>query len=145
MFACWSILHIHRVTIEALHSRYLWRIGRVFNLSPLFFLDLNHSDQWNTLLSAGGEIFQLTNLATPLGNSCVSVVLIFLILQLLSESYPSSLINTSLWPWLRGRTLKVLLCCWIDPWPKIIWREHRELESEALGMRIWFHGDACQH
>ena len=46
--------------IEASHSRYLWRLGRVFNLCPLFVLDMNHSDQWNTLLSIGGEIFQLT-------------------------------------------------------------------------------------
>ena len=30
------------------------------NLCPLFVLDLNQSDQWNTLLSVGGEIFQLT-------------------------------------------------------------------------------------
>ena len=36
----------------------------------------------------------------------------------------------------EGGTLKVLLCCWIDHWPKIIWREHRELESELLGMRM---------
>ena len=43
------------------------------------------------------------------------------------------------------RTLKVLLCCWIDSWPKIIWREHRELESKLLGKKRWFHGDACQH
>ena len=33
------------------------------------------------------------------------------------------------------RTLEVLLCCWIDSWPKIIWREHRELESELFRMR----------
>ena len=71
--------------IEALHSRYLRCLGRVFNLCRLFVLDLNHSDQWNTLLSAGGEIFHLTNLVTPLGK-CISVVLIFLSLQLLSES-----------------------------------------------------------
>ena len=35
------------------------------------------------------------------------------------------------------RTLEVLLSCWIDHWPKIIWREHRELESELLGMRMF--------
>ena len=45
----------------------------------------------------------------------------------------------------EGRTLKVLLCCWIDSWPKIIWREHREIESDIFGMKSWFHGDACQH
>ena len=43
--------------LEASHSRCLRRPGRVFNLCPWFVLDLNHSDQWNTLLSAGGEIF----------------------------------------------------------------------------------------
>ena len=36
----------------------------------------------------------------------------------------------------KGRTLKVLLCCWVDSWPKIIWREHRELELELRGMRV---------
>ena len=34
------------------------------------------------------------------------------------------------------RTLKVLLRCWIDHWPKIIWREDRELELDILGMRM---------
>ena len=43
------------------------------------------------------------------------------------------------------RTIEVLLCCWTDSWPKIIWREHRELESKLLGMKSWFHGDVCQH
>ena len=57
--------------IEALHSKYLWHPGRVFNLCPLFVLDLNHLDQWNTLLFVGGEIFQLTNMVTPLGNEVV--------------------------------------------------------------------------
>ena len=46
------------VTVIALHSGYLWHLGRVFNLCPLFVLDINHSYQWNTLLSVGGEIFQ---------------------------------------------------------------------------------------
>ena len=68
MFVCWSLSQVHRVTIEALHSRYLRHLRRVFNLCPLFVLDLNHSDQWNTLLSTGSEIFQLTNLATSMGN-----------------------------------------------------------------------------
>ena len=72
MFVCWSLLQVHMVMIEALHSRYLWHLGRVFNLYPLFVLDLNHSDQWNTLLSTGGEIFQLTNMATLLGNSYIN-------------------------------------------------------------------------
>ena len=62
-----DLLQVHRVMIEASNFRYLWRLGRVFNIYPIFVLDLNHSDQWNTLLSAGGEIFQLTNLVTPLG------------------------------------------------------------------------------
>ena len=61
-------MQVHRWTIKALYSRYLQRLGRVLNLYPLFVLDINHSDQWNTLLSAGGEIFQLTNLVTILGN-----------------------------------------------------------------------------
>ena len=68
MCLCLSWLQVHRVTIEASHSRYLRRPGRVFNLCPSFVLYLNHSDQWNTLLSAEGEIFQLTNLVTLLGN-----------------------------------------------------------------------------
>ena len=45
----------------------------------------------------------------------------------------------------EGRTLKVLLCCWTNSWPKIIWREHREPELELLGMKRWFHGGSCQH
>ena len=49
-------------TIEASHSRYLRHPGRVFNLCRSFVLDLNHSGQWNTLLSAKGEIFQLTTI-----------------------------------------------------------------------------------
>ena len=65
---CLIFFKVHRVTIEASHSRYLRPPGRVFNLCCSFVFDLNHSDQWNTLLSIGGEIFQLTNLATPLGN-----------------------------------------------------------------------------
>ena len=54
-------LQVHRWTIKALHSGYLQRLGRVVSLCDLFVLDLNHSNQWNTLLSAGGEIFRLTH------------------------------------------------------------------------------------
>ena len=50
MFACLIWLQVHRVTIKASHSRYLWCPGRVFNLCRSFVLDLNHSNQWNTLL-----------------------------------------------------------------------------------------------
>ena len=66
-------MQVHRWTIKALYSRYLQCLGRFFNICPLFVLDLNHSDQWNTLLSAGGEIFQLTNLVTLLGISCIQL------------------------------------------------------------------------
>ena len=87
MFECLSLLQVHRVTIEASHSRYLRCPGRVFNLYPSFVLDLNHSDQWNTLLSAEGEIFQLTNMATLLGNRYMyQLFWSSLVLQLLSES-----------------------------------------------------------
>ena len=68
MFVCLIWLQVHRVAIEASHFGYLWRPGRVFNLCPSFVLDVNHSDQWNTLLSAEGEKFHLTNLETLLGN-----------------------------------------------------------------------------
>ena len=54
-------------TIKASYSRYLQRLGGVINLCDLFVLDLNHSNQRNTLLSTRGEIFQLINLATLLG------------------------------------------------------------------------------
>ena len=54
------LLQVHKVTIKSLYYSYLRHLGRVFNLCILFLLDLNHSYQWNTLLSAGGEIFQLT-------------------------------------------------------------------------------------
>ena len=69
--SCWTLLQLHRWTIKALHSRYLQHLGRFINLCDLFVLDLNHSDQWNTLLSAGGEIFRSTNMATLLGSSCI--------------------------------------------------------------------------
>ena len=87
MFACLIWLQVHGVTIEASHSRYLRRPGRVFNLFLSFVLDLNHSDQWNTLLSAEGEIFLLTSLETLLGIRYM--YLLFWsssVLQLLSES-----------------------------------------------------------
>ena len=35
----------------------------------------------------------------------------------------------------EGRTLKVFLCCWIDHLAQAI-GEHRELESELMGMRM---------
>ena len=35
----------------------------------------------------------------------------------------------------EGGTLKVLLCCWIDYLAQVI-GEHRELESDFMGMRV---------
>ena len=36
----------------------------------------------------------------------------------------------------EGRTLKVLLCCWIDHLAQDHLGEHRELESDILGIRM---------
>ena len=87
------------VTIKALHSRYLRRPGRVFILCRSSVLDLNHSDKWNTLLSIEGEIFLLTNLATPLGNRYMyQLICSSSVLQLcsFSNSLQSDLLSNSL-------------------------------------------------
>ena len=48
-------------------------------------------------------------------------------------------------PMVEGRTIEVLLCCWIDYLAQAI-EEHREKKVEAYGDEsAWFHGDACQH
>ena len=50
----------------------------------------------------------------------------------LNYSYPLSLINTSSCLWLRGGTIEVLLCCWIDHLAQAI-GEHREKSWSLWG------------
>ena len=60
-----------------------------------------------------------------------------LIHKSLNHSYPLSLINTISCPWLRGRTIEVLLCCWIDHLAQAIW-EHTEKIWSLWGWSVGF-------